>query len=1177
VAYTRWRETTIEYEVLGIIGEGASGIVQEARLPSTSRRVALKRLRPDGPHDTAHLKREFRTLSDVAHPNLVRLHQLFDDGDDVVLAMDLVDGHTFLDWVWGRPRADVDDTGGYTWSSGGSHAADRPTPEVAERPELDEPLLDRLRQGLRGLAAGLSALHAAGLLHRDIKPGNVMVDHRGRVRVVDFGLAMRPGMVESISGTVAYMAPEQISGGELTAASDWYGVGSLLFEALTGRTPFVGPSARMLFDKQLHPAPPVHDLAPDAPADLAALCDELLRREPDTRPAGTEVCDRLGATSVASAAPPPFVGRRDELAQLTTALHRSGRRVVHVCAPSGLGKTRLMEHFVAEACQRHLVLAARCYEREHTAFKALDPLAVALAQWLRERPPLALDLGDWGPMARLLAPLASAAPTRIGPPGADPVAERLAATHQLVRLLAAVAEVQPLVLWIDDLQWADRDSLLLLREVLGDPALPELLCVLGWRSDHPGVDELLQPLTDLPSDHLELSPLPTADALELLRAQGADEARAAHVVAEAGGSPFFLAELLLADGDHPDLAAVVRHRVGQLDPGSRQLLHTVAVAARPLAPEVALGAAQQASGGDVVTLLVARLLTTRRGQSLECTHDKIREVAVASLPGADLAAHHRQLAEAMGPHADPELLCEHWAAAGEAPRAAPLALEAARHAEEALAFEKAVTLYRRARALGARFDPPLQVAFGRALGRAGYAEGADELLAAAERVPARQRPALEREALHQLLRAGRIEEARPLLPRVVRRLGLPWPRTRIGTMADILWTAARVRIGAVRQRRGGDARDEEALELALELSMSLSFVDMVRTAMLTGRAIALAEGTGEPATRALAAAMRGSNAALLGDADEGRRQLARSEELLPEGVSAVDRAALRLHHGIAASSWCDFPRAEAVLSEVVEVFDGHGLPYEAGMAQTFRSFAMVQLGAFAEARALRKRMIRQARQRGDKHLEMFFRTSYALPPGLMDDDPQATWAHLHEVRGRWGEGLSTIWLYGEITAAKAEVYQGDRAAARQRLAHVATAARGGALLSVPLNAVGLWTTWAAAAAPDAHDDATARRQLKRAVAKLRSLRSPFGPTFADAWQASLGGPRAVASWRRAHEQLQRLHNPWLAEIVEAQGALLEGRSPDPHYDALAARGLVDPVKLCDLFAYAPRPSLHHLR
>src|SRR5262249_23569440 len=150
-----------------------------------------------------------------------------------------------------------------------------------------------------------------------IKPSNVLVTPAGRVVLLDFGLVaelerqpLDPGAHAEIAGTAPYMAPEQAAGRPLSAASDWYSVGGVLFEALTGRRPFRGDRARLLWNKQHAEAPSAARWAPNVPEDLSTLCADLLRRCPAERPSGAEVLCRLrGAwgrpASAPSAAGPP--------------------------------------------------------------------------------------------------------------------------------------------------------------------------------------------------------------------------------------------------------------------------------------------------------------------------------------------------------------------------------------------------------------------------------------------------------------------------------------------------------------------------------------------------------------------------------------------------------------------------------------------------------------------------------------------------------------------------------------------------------------------------------------------------------------------------------------------------------------------------------------------------------
>ena len=282
------------YEILDQIGRGGMGVVYRAYDRRREQVVALKMMRGSDPSSLYRFKKEFRGLADISHPNLVALRELVSDGRDWFFTMDLIDGVDFLAYV--RPGAHA-------------HCAQPPT-ELQTQGSVEEQKLpscevvvvqgparfDRLRDGLRQLAEGVAALHEAGWLHRDLKPSNVLVTPEGHVVILDFGLGaeLEQGGLHhtsstSILGTAAYMSPEQAAGRTVTPASDWYSVGVILYEALTGRLPFVGGALDVLMEKQrLDPTPP-GKLAAELPHDLDELCSALLRRDPDARPQAADI------------------------------------------------------------------------------------------------------------------------------------------------------------------------------------------------------------------------------------------------------------------------------------------------------------------------------------------------------------------------------------------------------------------------------------------------------------------------------------------------------------------------------------------------------------------------------------------------------------------------------------------------------------------------------------------------------------------------------------------------------------------------------------------------------------------------------------------------------------------------------------------------------------------------
>ncbi len=689
---------TERFEILGRIGAGGMGVVYEALDREQGSRVALKMLRRLEPDALLRFKQEFRALADVNHPNLVGLRELVCADEQWFVTMELIEGVDFLRWVRpGHVVAYAD-----TLISDPTPTAEEPRPDLVAGPpgRLD---VGRLRAALHQLGAGISALHRLGKLHCDIKPSNVLVTRSGRVVLLDFGLMtdleldVRLRKAETIVGTAGYMPPEQGAQATLTEAADWYAVGSMLYEALTGRLPYSGSTLQMLMAKRQQDPPPPESLVPDAPADLAGLAMELLRRDPATRPSGKDVLRRLGAASEVTATRTervPLVGRQQEWAVLEAALASTGRGTpacVIVHGRSGMGKSTLVRRFLNDVGDRAVVLAGRCYERESVPYKALDSVVDSLCRHLLRLPAddvKALAPRDAGALMRVFPVLSRVVALGSGrqPVIPDTGELRRRAFAALRELLGRLAQRRQVVLFIDDLQWGDADSSILLGELLAPPEPPPLLLVCCHRTEEgaasPLLARMLEPRDGVQMQELSIEALDDADARTLARALlGDSDDRPALAAREARGSPFLLVQLAqhLQSGEALDgtvrFEELVRARTARLSARSVRLLEVVAVAGKPLGKDIAREAAGLDALDDALAPLVAgQLLRTSRAHgrdTVECYHDRIRETVVGLLEASRASAHHAQLArtlEARGAE-DPEALALHYDAAGQRERA----------------------------------------------------------------------------------------------------------------------------------------------------------------------------------------------------------------------------------------------------------------------------------------------------------------------------------------------------------------------------------------------------------------------------------------------------------------------------------------------------------------------------
>jgi eukaryotic-like serine/threonine-protein kinase len=349
--------------------------------------------------------------------------------------------------------------------------------------------------------------------------------------LLDFGLVAGVAQTEShVVGTPAYMAPEQGLLRDVGPAADWYGVGALLYEALTGTLPFRGASLQVLIAKQ-HELPLRPGAFADVPGDLDALCMQLLAIAPPARLAAAAALAALdpvaaAARPTAPAPAPAVVGRTRELVGLAAAFAEVRTRdgaIMLIEGESGAGKTALVSHFLEDLRRREpsaRVLAGRCDERETVPYKAIDGVVDALTRMLCKLPDAevaAVLPRRAGLLLQAFPVLGKVAALRTLPryDAIEPDELRFRAFTALRELLGRLAERGPLVLWIDDLQWADPDSIDLLAWVMARGEAPPLLLLLTSRPPRgPDTDATAARLRALPGlRRMKLSSLPASPAL----------------------------------------------------------------------------------------------------------------------------------------------------------------------------------------------------------------------------------------------------------------------------------------------------------------------------------------------------------------------------------------------------------------------------------------------------------------------------------------------------------------------------------------------------------------------------------------------------------------------------------------------------------------------------------------
>ena len=1274
------------------LGAGSMGVVYEAHDRERDEIVALKTLLHAEARALYRFKREFRSLADTQHRNLVALHELFVADQQCFFTMERVVGVSFLEYVrpepqaartdptlTGDPRHDashddtterrpprthehhpVDATAEQITPLHSDHDAlaetgpDRPARPVAvdPRPVGGGPDLTRLRDALGQLADGVAALHRAGIVHRDLKPSNVLVADDGRVVILDFGLATElvtpsPGAPEAdddgVTGTAAYMAPEQVSGTRGAPASDWYAVGVMLYEALSGARPYTGAMLQVLLAKRNQDPPPLATLAPHAPADLVLLCEALMRRDPAARPDDAEILRRLGRAAPEADAQPrghdgvTLFGRASHLEALRDA-HAATTRgqavVVYVHGPSGAGKSALVRGFLAELAAapdaRPVILSGRCYVRESVPYKALDPIVDGLSRLLVAMPEdqarVLLPRDLWA-LARLFPVMQTVVEALHGhSPAAhviDQVELRRRAFTALRDLLGRLADRRPLVLSIDDLQWADADSAVLLEDLLRPPDAPALLLLASFRSEEierqPFLQELLAHTGTSSRRALAVGPLRTDDTRSLVvdllgGAELAAPSLVDRIIRESAGSPF-LAEQLAHYVSHEAGVAATGISLGEMldaqfrrqPPEARALLDLLAVAAHPLRPALAFAAA--GLHGDerplVKRLRSAKLLRLSAGsEALELYHDRIRESLAAAVPPDRRVKLHRALASALDAagDAEPEVLFIHFNASGQIAKALGVAVRAAEKAAKALAFDQAAQFYRHALDLGRDLGQSttqdsltrtrLEEGLGDALANAGRCQpAADAYLRAAAFHSGAKALDLRRAAAEQLLVSGHINAGRAVLAEVLAQVDLRLAPSPKRALLSLLKRRLQLKLHGTRYTLRPESEIPAAELLRIDIcsvvSLGLSMNDNIRAADFQALGTLLALRCGEPVRLARALGMEATFVASGGG--PSRTQALRLAQAALDLARQVGNPA-SMGQALLSAGACaylaggEWRRAADLCAEGEAVFRER-VPGSTWAKTTIRRFwlgSLMYLGELAELRRRLGEFLADARDRGNVYALTDMRARLNLA-WLVADEPAEARHQLDDAMRNWTtDGFHVQHFNALLSQVQADLYEDKPAAAVPRIEAVWPALTGSLLMRIQLVRAEAHQLRARAALatiaaqPPGAASRSATRAIEHEIAALAHEKMAWIDPLAELLRAGLlrtqgHGAAAITRLRSAIQGFRAQHMALYAAVAERQLGILLANDEGDRLRAgaeswMASQTVRNPAALARVFA-----------
>jgi tetratricopeptide (TPR) repeat protein len=708
------------YQIVRELGSGAMGQVSLALDKERNQLVAVKRLHElIAVQGGARMRREFRSLSQIQHENVVKV---FDHGEEngiPYLVMEFVRGQDLSQWLEGVVVT-----------------------EDGQTSRVVKPGFAQIARVFAGIAAALGAVHAQGVIHRDLKPDNVRVTQDGEAKLMDFGLAKTlEGSVAltragAMVGTALYMAPEQCRGQQIDYRADLYAFGAVLYQALTGRVPFPGDSIVAVVMQHIQQAPQSpRAIRPEIPESLERLCLALLAKNPGDRPSSAlAVREALLLASTQDSLPisqavqparadalliAPLIGRDAELHALDEFVRTPAfTGWVALTGDVGTGKTRLLrtlgERVQAEGSR---LVIGEAIPDDPTPLGTISRFIVSLEKVQRSLLD-ELSQAARGELSRIASGLGDAFGEVPPDPGLPPEVARLKLFEAITELLALVSRRGVAV--FENLHWADESTLAALAHAL---RAGRVRLIASYRlEDLPEGSNTPKGFTRA-RQTIHLGALSEHDTRSILRAllDGEIElALEAELLSSALGNPWVLEERLKAMLESgaiqrragmyewnrqrsklPDsLGDLLKHRVQQLEGAALEFARAACVLGRAFRFEDAralLDWTDDLALEALESLLRARVIAetpSSNGEGFRFTHPLYAEILREGLMSLKRRRLHARAAQLLEKTAEPLELAEHHLASENSASALEAALVAGARAQAAFAYPQAERAYR---------------------------------------------------------------------------------------------------------------------------------------------------------------------------------------------------------------------------------------------------------------------------------------------------------------------------------------------------------------------------------------------------------------------------------------------------------------------------------------------------